>query len=166
MPSDAETGADPVDPYREAVYRSEAEALADGGRRFARFTELSAFVQAVVMSTFWESTFPGAPIEITLFRRSRGATFSAATVDGREATAAVWIRDGSWDLVTVLHELAHVAAGTGDPSGPHGATFVDALLRLWREYLGFHAYGALRSALLARGVPLRRDLRPGDSATV
>ena len=146
------------DPYRDAVYRAEHEALPDGGRRFRRFAELEAWVEWVVLGPMWEARFPEAPLEVAVLRRSRGATFSAAHVTPDGDAAAVWIRDGSWDAVTVVHELAHVAAGRAhDPTGPHGARFTTALLQLWRELLGVHAYGALRSALDAQGTPYRRN---------
>lgn len=148
------------DPYRDSVYAAENEAAPDGGKRFSRFTYVEALIDEIVTSTWWDETFPHAPIEVVVMRRSRGATFSAATVDRRTDAAAVWIRQGSWNMVTVLHELAHVAARGGDPTGPHGELFVAALAELWREYMGFHAFGALQSALAARAVPLRLDRRP------
>ena len=68
--------------------------------------------------------FPDAPLEVTVMRRSRGATFSAAYVPAGEDAAAIWIRDGSWDAATVLHELAHVAVGADPgPDGTHGERF-------------------------------------------
>ncbi len=146
------------DPHRDAVYRAEHDALPDGGRRFRRFSELEAWVEQVVLGPAWEALFPDAPLEVAVLRRSRGATFSAAHVTPDGDAAAVWIRDGSWDAATVVHELAHVAAGPSpDPTGPHGSRFATALLRLWRELLGVHAYGALRSALEVHGVPYQRD---------
>ncbi len=140
--------------------------MPSGGRKFTRFAQVNDFIDSVIVSPWWESMFPDAPIEVTVMRRSRGATFSAATVDVAGEAGAIWIRDGSWDLVTVLHELAHVAAERDDPTGPHGSAFVDALGELWRHYLGFHAFGALQSALEAHGVPLRRERRPPTSDTV
>ena len=82
------------------------------------------------------------------------------TPDGDEA--AIWIRDGSWDAVTVVHELAHVATGVaghgeGPDGGPHGVGFATTLLRCWRELLGVQAYGALRSAFDTNGIPYRRE---------
>ena len=150
--------SDPADPHRDAVYRAEHLALPDGGRRFARFVELESWVEQVVLGPRWEALFPDAPLEVAVLRRSRSATFSAAHVTPEGDAAAIWIRDGSWDAATVVHELAHVAAGAApDPTGPHGRGFATALLRLWRELLGVHAYGALRSALDDQGVPYHRD---------
>ncbi len=156
--SGASAPPDPGDPHREALYRCEHLALADGGRRFRRFHELEQYVQSVVLSAWWETTFPDAPLEITVLRRSAGATFSAAHVvpDGTEAV--LWVRAGSWDAVTVVHELAHVAVGPDPgPDGPHGTAFATALLRCWRELLGVQAYGALRSTFDTNGIPYRRE---------
>lgn len=152
-------GADPGDPHRDTVYACEAAALPDGGRRFRRFVELESYVVTVMTGTWWEQAFPEAPIEVDVMRRSRGATFSAAHVSEDGDAAAVWIRDGSWDAVTVVHELAHVAAGRPGPTGPHGTEFATTLLTLWRELLGLHAYGALRSEFDDQGVPYRRARR-------
>jgi putative metallohydrolase (TIGR04338 family) len=146
------------DPHREAVYRAEHAALPDGGRRFTRFATLEAWVEQVVLGPRWEALFPDAPLEVAVLRRSRSATFSAAHVTPEGDAAAIWIRDESWDAATVVHELAHVAAGPSpDPTGPHGRRFATTLLRLWRELLGLHAYGALRSAFDDQGVPYQRD---------
>jgi len=154
----ADASRDPSDPHRDALYRAEHEALPDGGRRFRRFAEVEQYVGDVVLGAWWERTFPTAPIEVTVLRRSFGATFSAAHVDPAGGDAAIWIRDGSWDAVTVVHELAHVATGTHHGAGgPHGGAFVTALLRCWRELLGVGAYGALRSTLDANGIPYHRD---------
>lgn len=158
---------DPGDPQREVLYRCEHLALPDGGRRFRRFSELEQYVQSVVLGPWWELTFPDAPIEVTVLRRSSGATFSAAHVTPDGAEAVVWIRAGSWDAVTVVHELAHVAVGSAGGGGaagrglgataPHGAEFAGALLVCWRELLGVAAYGALRSAFDTNGIEYRQD---------
>lgn len=154
------------DPWQQQVYAAEHAALPDGGRRFRRFAEVESFVRTALADPWWAVTFPAAPVEVDVLRRSRGATFSAAHVTADGAAAAVWIRDGSWDAATVVHELAHVAVGRGPvlvPSAPqpHGPEFVAALLALWRHHLGVHAYGALRSALEDHGVPTQRARRDG-----
>lgn len=149
------------DPDAAAVYAAEEDAAPRGARRFRRFSEVEAFVGSVVEDPRWEQAFPGAPVTVEVLRRSRGATFSAAHVSDDGWDAAIWIRDGSWDAVTVVHELAHVAVGSRSHPGRwatepgHGPRFVDALCLLWRRHLGLHAYGALRLALGERGVPTR-----------
>lgn len=148
------------DPLRLAVYDAEDAALPGGGRRFRRFAEVESFVHLAMTEPWWEEHFPDAPVSAELHRRSRSATFSAAHVTDDGWDAVIWIRDGSWDAVTVVHELAHVAAGSWRRPGRwqaepgHGPRFVDALCRLWRRHLGVHAYGALRSALVERGAIL------------
>ncbi len=140
------------------MYAAESDALPDGGRRFRRFVELEQFVHAAMADPWWEEHFPDAPVSAQVHRRSRGATFSAAHVTDDGWDAVIWIRDGSWDAATVVHELAHVATGSwrtpqrwaSEPG--HGPRFVSALCDLWRHHLGIHAYGALRVALVERGV--------------
>jgi len=146
------------DPDAAVVYAAEEEALPDGGRRFRRFADLVAFVDHALSEPFWAEQFPDAPVGAEVVRRSHSATASGAHVTGDGWDAVIWIRDGSWDAVTVVHELAHVATGSFRDPGRwstdpgHGERFVSALLVLWRRHLGAHAYGALRSALDARGV--------------
>lgn len=147
-----------VDPYQQGLYQAEHQALPDGGRRFRRFADLEHYVDQVITGAWWERSFPTAPIDVTVYRRSSGATFSAAHVTPAGDEAAIWIRDGSWDAVTVVHELAHVATGNdGGADGPHGSEFVTNLLLCWRELLGVQAYGALRSTLGANGIPFHQD---------
>lgn len=161
---------DPRDPHRLAVYRAEDDALPDGGRRFNRFAHVERWVQQVVLGEWWGATFPNAPLEVEITRRSRGATYSATRVLD-DQVAVLWLRDGSWQAVTIVHELAHVAAwdrvsaaastgvghGTSPGAEPHGIEFTTVLLACWRELLGFHAYGALRSGFDRRNVPYHRD---------
>ena len=149
------------DPHRDVIYAAENQAMPSGGRHFSRFTDLEAYVESVLAGSWWDREFPAAPLEVQLIRRSRSATFSAAAVDRTGDEAAIWIRDGSWDAVTVVHELAHVASAqptsSPDPTGPHGQEFATALLLMWREFLGLHAYGALLSGFDDHGVPYRRE---------
>lgn len=158
------------DRFQHAVYAAESDALPDGGRRFRRFADVERFVDAAMTELWWEEQFPDAPVSAQIHRRSRGATFSAAYVTDDGWDAVIWIRDGSWDAVTVVHELAHVASGSwrepqrwaSEPG--HGPRFVAALCELWRRHLGVHAYGALRLALVERGVIFaHQDPVPGSS---
>ena len=165
------------DPEAAAVYAAESAALPDGGRRFRRFAEIEAFVADALADPWWEQRFPDAPVQVDVLRRSRGATFSAAHVDPAGWDAAIWIRDGSWDAVTVVHELAHVAVGGPGPGRGsdrsagteldrgHGAEFVAALVDLWRHHLGVFAYGALLGALVDHGVPYQRGRLPGTGSS-
>ncbi len=148
-----------VDPDGLVVQAAEDEALPDGGRRFARFTEVEDYVEQVVGDPWWSQTFPWAPVDVEVRRRSRSATFSAAHVS-ISGEAVLFVRDGSWDAVTVLHELAHVAARSGLGAGrSHGAEFTDALQELWRRHLGVHAWAALVQALPERNPARHRDRR-------
>lgn len=145
--------------------------MPDGGRRFIRFAEIQAFVDSAVAEPFWEDTFPDAPVAVEVMRRSSGSRFSAAHVADDGWDGVIWIRDGSWDAVTVVHELAHVAAGSWREPGRwasepgHGPRFVDALCRLWSRHLGMHAYGALRISLADHGVG-KRDHQAPRSASI
>jgi len=148
-----------TDPDGLLVQAAEDEAAPGGGRRFARFTEVQDYVAAVVGDHWWSQTFPWAPVDVAVERRSRSATFSAAHV-AVSGEAVVFLRDGSWDAVTVLHELAHVAARSGlGASQSHGPEFTDALLQLWRRHLGVQAWAALVQALPDRSPARHRDRR-------
>ncbi len=134
-------------------------------RRFARFTEIEQYLDRLLSSAWWGDTFPGAPLEVVPERRSHNATFSAAACRP-DGTGVVWIVDGhGWGLETVLHELAHLAVGTG---AAHGSYFVEALGELWRHEAGVFAWAALESAFttcdhrgaLRLGGSPRRPRRP------
>ncbi|MEZ5347809.1 MAG: hypothetical protein R2714_01240 [Microthrixaceae bacterium] len=127
------------------VYEAEAEALRIVPiRRFSRFAQIETYVQTLVLGQWWSEQFPTAPLEVHLERRSSGATYSAAHLPSHDV-GVIHLVDGSgWGLETVLHELAHVAAGVGDG---HGARFRAALLDLWRREAGIEAWAALRAAL-------------------
>ena len=152
------------DPAAARVAAAELAALPDGGRRFRRWVELEAWVRSALAEAWWEQTFPNAPVEVDAQRRSRGATFSAAHVVDDGSSAVIWIRSGSWDAVTVIHELAHVAARSGPGRGadPHGSEFVEALGSLWRRHLGVQAWAALVQALEPREPDRQRDRRRSD----
>ena len=158
------------DPDAVAVYAAVDEAMPDGGRRFRRFSEIQSFVDDAVAEPFWEDAFPDAPVSVEVLRRSSSATFSAAHVTDDGWDGVIWIRDGSWDVVTVVHELAHVAAGSWRVPGRwasepgHGPRFVDALCRLWRRHLGVIAYGALRVSLSDHGVGTRDHHGPRSTS--
>ena len=127
-----------------AVYAAEAAAVAAVPlRRFRRFAHVEDYVQGLVLSQWWAEEFDGAPLEVELQRRSRNATASlAATTD--DGIGLVALVDGrGWGLETVLHELAHLAAG----GAGHGPAFTDALERLWRHEAGIEAWAVLRSEL-------------------
>lgn len=143
-----------------SVYAAEEQALPDGGRRFRRFAHVREFVLGVMTDPWWEDRFGGAPVQIDVLRRSRSSTFSAAHVTSDGWDGVIWIRDGSWNAVTVVHELAHVALGPPSADrAAHGPEFVAALVALWRRHLGVHAYGALLGALADQGVADQRDRR-------
>lgn len=117
-----------------AVYAAEDAAAASfPPRRYRTFAELRAHVDAIVCSDWWADTFPGAPIEVHVERRSHTATFSAACrADG---AGILWFVDGEhWNGAVVCHELAHVASSSG-----HDDRFRQALLALWQRECGFLA---------------------------
>lgn len=150
------SGADP-DPQRLAVYAAEDALLADIGRRFRRWTEVEAFVESVLASPAYLRLFPDAPLDVALARRSRNATASLAL----PAHATLLIRDGSWNVLTLLHELAHLIA-LGDQ--PHGPDFVATELALVREFCSFDDYVALRTSFEAHTVAIAsRPLASGGS---
>ena len=125
------------------------------GTQQISFADLRAHVDAIVSSDWWADTFPSAPIEMHVERRSRTATFSAACrADG---AGIVWIVDGEhWNAGVVCHELAHVASGSG-----HDAGFRTALLALWRRECGFPAATELSAQLNLR----MTGNRPGQPFT-
>jgi putative metallohydrolase (TIGR04338 family) len=123
------------------VYASEEAALAGAGQEFRNLREVRAYVDELIASDWWADRWPH--IEAIPVSRTRSGRFSGYAVEGSGE-----IRLGSLREPVVLHEVAHVVT----PGAGHGPAFVDALLALVRERLGFHAYGALLGELRRRQV--------------
>jgi len=137
----------------ERVYQAERLALEGQVGRFSRFVQVEAWIGEILRDPRWIEELPARwsvdpPLEVAVLRRSRSATFSAAELD----RPVIHLRDGSWDRLTIVHELAHLASS--DPSG-HGAQFCAIELDLVRWFCGYHAYGALRSAFADGGVTVQ-----------
>jgi len=135
----------PNDPQRDAVYAAEDSVLAGIGPRLERWTAVEAFLESVLADPAYVELFPDAPLDITLQRRSRSATASLAV----PARLVIAIRDGSWNALTILHELAHLI---DHGAQPHGPQFAAVELELVRRWCGFDAYVALRTAFAGHGV--------------
>ena len=108
---------DTNDPQRHLVYAAEDSVLDDIGRRLRRWTDVEAFVEAILADPAYLDLFPDAPLDVVLDRRSRSARASVALPD----RATILIRDGSWNALTVLHELSHLVSPDREP---HGADFL------------------------------------------
>jgi putative metallohydrolase (TIGR04338 family) len=152
----------PDDPFQHAVYAAEDASLPGGGRQFSAMADLRRWVEQVVTSPWWSETFPSAPVDVDVVARSATSTASVSHVGDAGRAAFVRVHPSHRHAAGVVHELAHVAAW--EPMGhlasvvepSHGPRFCEALLLLWREHLGVHAYGALRSAFDDQGIPYRR----------
>jgi putative metallohydrolase (TIGR04338 family) len=123
------------------VYASEEAALAGAGKEFRDLREVRTYVDDLVASDWWADRWPH--IDSVPVSRTRSGRFSGYAVEGSGE-----IRLGSLTEPVVLHEVAHVVT----PGAGHGPAFVDALLALVRERLGFPAYGALLAELRHRHV--------------
>jgi putative metallohydrolase (TIGR04338 family) len=124
-----------------SVYAGEEAALAGAGRVFRDLREVRAYVDELIGSDWWADRWPH--VEAIPVARTRSGRFSGYAVED-----SAEIRLGSLREPVVLHEVAHVVT----PGAGHGPAFVDALLALVRERLGFHAYGALLAELRRRNV--------------
>lgn len=142
---------DPSDPWRHLVYAAEDAVSAEIGPALRRWTDVEAFLESVLVSDHYQDHFPDAPLDVELRRRSRSARASLAV----PANGVILVRDGSWDALTVLHELAHLVAPDGTP---HGRRFVEAELELVRGRCGIAASAALRHSFVQHGLPLDRPL--------
>ena len=126
---------------QQSVYAGEEAALAGAGRAFRDLGEVRAYLDDLIGSDWWADRWPH--VEAIPVARTRSGRFTGYAVEESGE-----IRVGSLQESVVLHEVAHVVTpGTG-----HGPAFVEALLALVRERLGFHAYGALLAELRQRDV--------------
>ncbi len=143
------------DLWVEAIEAAEDAVTASVGPTFRRWTEVVSWVHGVTTRPEWDELFPGAPIDIDVRRRSSSAHYAAAHV----ASATIFIPDGSWTAMVVVHELAHLAAphvvASHLPRAPepsHGPSFVSAELTIVRRFVGIEAWAALRAELHAAGL--------------
>jgi putative metallohydrolase (TIGR04338 family) len=123
------------------VYAGEEAALTGAGRVFRDLREVRTYLDDLIGTDWWADRWPH--VEAIPVARTRSGRFSGYAVDGTGE-----IRVGSLRETVVLHEVAHVVT----PGSGHGPAFVNALLALVRERLGFHAYGALLAELRHRHV--------------
>lgn len=145
-----------------SVYAGEEAALAGAGRVFRDLREVRAYLDDLIGSDWWADRWPH--VEAIPVARTRSGRFAGYAV---EDTGEIRLRTGgqvklpgvgSLNEPVVLHEVAHVVTpGTG-----HGPAFVNALLALVRERLGFHAYGALLAELRQRDVLGEEDADDSD----
>jgi len=122
-----------------SIYAGEDAALGEAGRLFRDMREVRAYIDDLVSSEWWADRWPH--VDAIPIGRTRSTRFEGYTVQ-----AGGEIRIGSLRESVVLHEIAHVVT----PGADHGPAFVEALLALVRERLGFHAYGALLAELRRR----------------
>lgn len=127
--------------HQQHVYASEDAALSDTGRVFRDLGEVRAYLADLVDSDWWADRWPH--VDAIPVGRTRSGRFSGYALEGCGE-----IRIGTLREAVVLHEVAHVVT----PGAGHGPAFVDALLALVRERLGFPAYGALLAELRRRDV--------------
>jgi putative metallohydrolase (TIGR04338 family) len=123
------------------VYAAEEAALAGTGRVFRDLGDVRAYLDDLIAGDWWADHWPH--VEAIPVARTRSGRFDGYAVEG-----AGEIHIGALREPVVLHEVAHVVT----PGGGHGPAFVDALLALVRERLGFPAYGALLAELRSRHV--------------
>ena len=126
---------------QRCVYESEDAALAGTGQVFRHLGEVRAYVADLVASDWWADRWP--QIDAIPVGRSRSGQMSGYAVDGTTEIRLASLREP-----IVLHEIAHVVT----PGAGHGPAFVNALLALVRERLGFHSYGALLAEFRHRDV--------------
>lgn len=129
------------------VYAAEESVIDEIGPRLRRWTQVEEFFERVIGSSQYLERFPDAPLEIGLGRRSRNARSSVAVVEHGQ----ILIRDGSWNALTVLHELAHLVSPDGHP---HGPSFVATELELVRLFCGFVDHATLSHAFVEHGVAI------------
>lgn len=137
--------AGPEDPQRDRLYAAEDAVLPFIGPRFTRWRHVEQFLESVLSSPDYGSLFPEGPLDIALGQRSRSARASLAVPSNQ----SILIRSGSWNALTVLHELAHLVALA---PVAHGPEFVATELELIRTFCGFEAFALLRTSCIEHRV--------------
>jgi putative metallohydrolase (TIGR04338 family) len=127
--------------HQECLYRAqELAGLHDIARRnYADIRCLEARLTEVMDDDWWIDRYLDVP-RPALARLRKGSKWG-----GIAAADGIWIR--TLDDATLLHELSHWV--TDSPG--HGPEFAETFLAMVRRYMGFHAYGALRTGLIEAG---------------
>ena len=144
-----------VDPWVEVIEACEDAVSSLVGPSFRRWVDVVTWVHSVTTHPEWDELFPGAPIDVEVQRRSSSARYALAHVP----SASIFVPDGSWSTMLVVHELAHLAAPhvvaghvPRAPEPSHGPSFVVAELAIVRRFVGVEAWAALRGELSAAGL--------------
>ena len=136
------TGADPD---AQALYVVEHAVLDPVSRRFRNVAEVRAYLADLVAGDWFGARWPEQAVP-SVERRGSGAVWSLATRPCEEVADDGTILLTTLDVVTVLHELAHLCCGIAHG---HDDRFVATLLTLVRHEMGAHAYGDLLAAVKA-----------------
>jgi putative metallohydrolase (TIGR04338 family) len=135
------------------VYRS--AGVVEAGPSMASVEEVGAFVEWVLTGPWWAGWAPevaAVAVEATVGRGEQTPAWHQAELGPGKVTHTLHLPPWAWRPVTVLHELAHVAAQPILWARPHGPQFV----RLWldgvSETLGRVPAGRLRGALRREGI--------------
>lgn len=131
----------PDDDAVAALYAAEDSVSAHIGPAIRRWVDVEAFVDAALALDDLVDAFPRLGSGVTLGRRSRSARSSVAVWSDR----TILIRDGSWNAVTICHELAHLAC---PPDEAHGSLFVATELDIVRRCCGIVAAAELRRSFV------------------
>ncbi len=135
------------DDTAETIYAAEDRVADRIGARLHRWADVEAFVENALALDALADAFPNLAGGIDVGRRSRNATASVALWSDR----LILIRDGSWNTVTICHELAHLAC---PPDEGHGPRFVAAEVEIVRLCCGIVAAAELASEFAAASVPI------------
>ena len=123
----------------ELVYGVETAVLRPVGRKFRTMKELITYVTCLTTSDWWIESFPKATVGVHVEIRSPSAVFGIATGE----TIAIPNNPDHRAIVSVLHELAHIATNNGDG---HGPLWRAAFIKLVRKEMGFYAAIELEQA--------------------
>lgn len=135
------------------VYR--AAGLADVGPLLGTLPEVRRYVSDVLAGPWWARWAPevrSVAVEETVGRGEQTPAWHQAEVGQGEVRHTLHLPPWSWRPLTLLHELAHVAAQPILWARPHGPQFV----RLWVDAVaatvGPEPGRRLRAALGAEGI--------------
>lgn len=136
-----------------AVYR--AAGLAGVGPALSSLGDVRRYVAEVLAEPWWVRWVPEVPIvavEETLGRGEQTPAWHQAEVGKDAIRHTLHLPPWSWRPLTVLHELAHVAAQPILWARPHGPQFVRLWVDLVSATAGRDSARRLRGALGAEGI--------------
>jgi len=125
------------DSQRQKLYDAEAIAMVftpPFQKKFSSLEEIQKYVDKFTKSSWFRKRFGQHSIMVK--RKKHGAS-------ARRMGSTIWLSESYWNMISVLHEVAHIVKEPGAGSA-HGRFFARTLLEFTNHVCGKEAASALK----------------------